>query len=90
MVTKSILETIASYNKNFVHSAVEGSSISKEEVKNFIVDLLRNCGDHYECNNCYDGLDPQVRVEGHCMTGGISRKGYLEWVKKYRNPKIKI
>lgn len=49
-----------------------------------------NCGDHYECNICYDGIDSPMRVEGHCMTGEVSRKGYLEWVKKYRNPKIKI
>jgi len=58
MVVKNIIETIASYNKNFVHSAVEGSSISKEEVKNFIVDLLRNCGDN-EVDYILDRLDAE-------------------------------
>ena len=55
-----------------------------------------NCGDHYECNSCCqlphnnNGTDSPQRVEGYCRTGGIHRPGYLKWVKKYRNPGIKI
>lgn len=49
-----------------------------------------NCGDHYECNKCYNGSDTPLRVEGNCMTGGIHKKGYLKWVKEYRDSKIKV
>ena len=58
MVVKNIIETIASYNKEFVHSVVEGRSISKEEVKNFIVDLLGNCGDN-EIDYILERLDAE-------------------------------
>lgn len=51
-----------------------------------------NLGDHYECNDCYESPFKKdcTRVEAHCKTGQVSRKGFLKWVKKYRDDRVKV
>lgn len=48
MVNPNIRNVIANMNKEFVSDVVNGTPISKEELKNFIVDMLRECDDD-EC-----------------------------------------
>lgn len=52
------------------------------------------CGDHFECQECFTESRPDFkeyspRVEDHCRTGQASKKGYLKWIKQYKNNKIK-
>lgn len=45
MVNTTIIEVLAGFNKEAVHNVLEGRLIFKEDLKNFIVDLLRECED---------------------------------------------
>jgi len=45
MVSKEIINQITNANKEFVYNIVNDRPIFKEDVKNLIVDMLRNCED---------------------------------------------
>jgi hypothetical protein len=50
MVENEICNVIANANQEFVFNVVEGRAIPKEDVKNFIKDLLNTCD---ECEYKY-------------------------------------
>jgi hypothetical protein len=50
MVENEICNVIAKANREFVYNVIEGRAIPKEDVKNFIKDLLNACD---ECEYLY-------------------------------------